>query len=427
MTRGARRLAGLLMAAVAGAAVGQDVRLSAFGTLGYAQSNRSWNYQRFIDDRGSLSRDSRLGVQLDAPLAPAWSFMMQALASPAVDSDRRWDATLPWAFLAWRPDNNLLLRAGVLRLPLQLYSESHEVGTTYSFARLPVEVYSLTPTADMRGVSVSHSWLGEQGDLDLEGYVGHVDSSWRFYSRDGMPGGRDRGAVFVDIHGVYSGLILTARQGDSRLRLGMHRGVVSRRGGAIVAGYPWVPAGGGLGYYQVSNAQPGPGVPTVDHIVNYSLTAGAEVALPADFMLIGEAARRKVQDVTIGTDSWAAYLALQRRIGAWTPYAYIARIRSSQASRRLYAAIDGNRWPDALPGAALVNLSQRSGADGLGIYDQQSVAVGTAYALTPNQLLKAEWLHSRIGLASDFVDTPTGERSGGRSVDVLSVSYSFVF
>lgn len=69
----------------------------------------------------------------------------------------------------------------------------------------------------------------------------------------------------------------------------------------------------------MDNAQPGPGVPAVDEIVSYSATTG--------------------------TDSWAGYLALQRRIGNWTPYAYVAQIRSSAASRRLYVAMNDNSCP----------------------------------------------------------------------------------
>lgn len=421
-----------MLAAAAGAALtlpslAQDVSLSGFGTLGYAQSNRSWTYQRFVDDGGTLQRDTRLGVQIDARLAPEWSATVQASLAPSISSDRQWDVSLPWAFLSWRPSNDLLLRAGKLRLPLLLYSESLDVGTTFEFARLPTEVYSLSPTSDVIGLAISKSWLGETRDVDVEAYVGRAKSSWRIYTRDAVPGLRAQGAGFEDIDLLLAGVLMTVREGDNRYRLSAHRVDVQRKGGPMDVTYPYVPIGGGLGYYQVSNMQPGPGVPTEEGVLNYTFTAGVELALPRNFTLVGEAMRRKVTRMTTGTDSWAAYTALLKRIGPWTPYIYASCIRSSGDSRALSTALNGNTLPDFVPNAAMLNAGQRAAADGLTVFEQSSWAIGTSYTLAPGQKLKAEWLRSRTGSASAFVDAPAGESSGHRTIDVLSFSYNFTF
>lgn len=408
-------------------AVAQEVSLSGFGTVGYAQSNRSYHYQRFIDSRGTFQRDSRLGVQLDASLTPAWSATVQATVAPAPDNDQYWEPSLPWAFLSWRPDNDWLLRAGKLRLPLLRYSETLDVGTTFNFARLPVEVYSLAPTADVTGIAVARNWLGEDMEVNLEGYVGSADSYWRFFRRDGYAGLRPRGAWFEHIEMWLTGVLMTIRDGENRLRLSVHRGDVKRADAPIPVTYPFVPLGNGMGYYQVTNGQPGPDLPTVERVLNYTFTASAEFVLPHGFTLTGEAVRRRVTRATLGADSWAAYVALQRHIGAWTPYVYAARILSSSASRQLYADVNGNQLPVSFPSAGPINASQRAGVDALNVFDQRSVAVGTSYTLTPEQKLKVEWLHSRTGSASDFLDAPAGENSGHRAVDVLSVSYNFTF
>ncbi len=405
----------------------EDVSLSGFGTLGYAQSNRAWTYQRFVDDGGTLQRDTRLGVQFDARLTPEWSVTAQAGLAPSINSDNQWDVSLPWAFLSWRPNNDLLLRAGKLRLPLLLYSENLDVGSTFDFARLPTEVYSLSPTSDVIGLVISKSWLGDPREVDLEAYVGRAESSWRIYTRDAVPGSRAQGAGFEGIDLLLSGVLLTVREGDSRYRLSAHRVDVRRKDGPMNVTYPYVPIGGGLGYYQVSDLQPGPGVPTEKQVLNYTFTAGVELALPRNFTLVSEAMRRRVTRMTTGTDSWAAYVALLKRIGPWTPYVYSARIRSSADSRALYTAMNGNTLPDFVPNAAQLNAGQRAAADGLTVFDQSSWAVGTSYTLAPGQKLKAEWLRSRTGSASAFVDAPTGESSGHRTVDVFSLSYNFTF
>lgn len=427
MSRLVRGLAGCVPVLLAHASVAQELSLSGFGTIGYASSNRPYAYQRFIDSGGTFMRDSRLGIQLDARLAPEWSATVQATLAPAIDHDRQWDVSLPWAFVSWRPDNDWLLRAGKLRLPLLRYSESLDVGTTFNFARLPIEVYSLAPTADVTGVAVARSWLGEVRDISLEAYVGRADSNWRFFRRDEVPGTRPRGAWFERIDMWLAGALLSVRQGEHRFRFSVHRGDVRRSDGPIPVNYPFVPVADGAGYYQVSDTLAGPGVPTADRVLNYTFTLSAEVALPRAFTLTGEAVRRRVTRVTLGTDSWAAYLALQKQIGRWTPYVSVSRILSSAASREAYAAVNTNRLPAALSGAAALNPTQRAGADGLNVFDQRSWAVGTAYALTSQQKLKAEWLHSQTGSASDFIDAPAGENSGHRSVDVLSLSYHFTF
>lgn len=420
-------LAGCSVFAASLPAAAQEFSLSGFGTVGYAQSNRPYRYQRFIDSGGTFQRDSRLGVQLDASLTPAWSATVQATLAPAPDNDRNWELALPWAFLSWRPDNDWLVRAGKLRLPLLRFSETLDVGTTFNFARLPVEVYSLAPTADVTGMAVARSWLGEERDVSLEGYLGSAESYWRFFRRDAIPGSRPRGAWFEHIEMWLTGVLLTVREGDNRLRLSVHRGDVKRADAPIPVTYPFVPGAGGVGYYQVTDVLPGPGVPTVERVLNYTFTASAEFVLPHDFTLTGEAVRRRVTRATLGTDSWAAYVALQRRIGAWTPYVYAARILSSSASRRLYSDVNGNMLPATSAGAEVLNLTQRAGVDSLNVFDQRSVAVGTSYTLTPQQKLKVEWLHSRTGSASDFLDAPAGENNGHRAVDVLSLSYSFTF
>lgn len=72
-------------------------------------------------------------------------------------------------------------------------------------------------------------------------------------------------------------------------------------------------------------------------------------------------------------------------------------------------------------------LTQRAGADLIDPYEQQSLAIGTAYHLSRTSVLKAEWLHTCTGALSSFVNAPPGEDSGGRAINVFSLSYSHTF
>ena len=83
--------------------------------------------------------------------------------------------------------------------------------------------------------------------------------------------------------------------------------------------------------------------------------------------------------------------------------------------------------PASVPGAVLINASQRAGADGILAYDQSSWAVGTSYSFSATSKLKAEWMRVRIGQTSSLVDAPPASNIRNQHINVLSMSYNVVF
>ncbi|MBT9520536.1 MAG: hypothetical protein IV101_06545, partial [Dechloromonas sp.] len=129
-----------MLAALSMPAQALDLTWSGFGTVGFAQSDKSYKYQRFIDNHGTFKRDTILGGQLDARLSQQWSATIQAKLAPSDHNDTDWQTSLAWAFVSWRPSDDWLIRAGKIRLPLMLNTENNDVGATFDFARLPQEV-----------------------------------------------------------------------------------------------------------------------------------------------------------------------------------------------------------------------------------------------------------------------------------------------
>lgn len=406
----------------------QDVRYSAFGTIGYARSTTEHLYQRAIDGDGTLARDSIFGVQLDAALAPGLSATVQARLAPAGNSDEEVNLRLPWIFLSWRPDNALTLQAGKMRLPVLLYAENIDVGTTFPFARLPVEIYAILPSWDFYGLSASGHWAPGSLEVDLDGFAGWSRMSTRVYLRN-RPGLNGPMAWFEGTHGGLAGTVLTVRREESRFRLGLLVWDTQLDTLSFAKDYPYVPIAPGIGYYQTANDMPGPGVQMLAKTRAHILTAGFENELPAGFRAVGEGVVRWSDRVATaaGTDAWGGYLALLRPTGAWTPYVYGATLRSSSRARKLYAALNGSRVPDFVPGAAQINATQIWGADSVVLSDQRTWAVGTSYALARGQAIKAEWQRTHVGRKSAFLDVPEGAPEGGRQLDVFSLSYSFSF
>jgi hypothetical protein len=423
----ATALAGaLLLSAPLAQAV--DWTYSGFGTIGYAQSDRPYKYQRFIDDKGSFKRDTVLGGQVDAQLSPEWSATVQATVAPSLRNDETWSLTPSWAFVSWRPANDWLIRLGKQRIPIYLNSENRDVGQTYDFVRLPTEVYAMAPTNDCNGLYVSHNWLpalGEVtlGEVTLDAFMGQADLDVRSYSRD-------MGVKFIHARTNIAGLALTLRTESATWRLGFDHAVTRMRDGSrLTNAFPYVsnPYVPGLAYYAVA---PGMGteVGTTSSLLNDVIMLGADVEVAPNWRVVSELARNVQQRTQVGANTAGGYVALLHKMDRFTPYISYAKLRSMGASVKVVNQLDGVQVPAYIPGADQLNASQRAAADSVPIYDQDSVAIGTSYALTPQSKLKAEWMRTRIGNRSAMVDSPAGGEVVRRErINVLSVSYNFAF
>lgn len=414
---------------------GPRLSWSAFGTLGLTQSDQPFTYQRFIRDHATAERDSVLGVQLDAQFSPEWSATVQLRLGPAEDHESRWRLHPSWAFVAWRPDNDWLLRLGRMRVPFFLRSEQLDVGQTYDEARLPTEFYLLAPTSDFNGLNLSRSLAVADGELSVDGYLGQTTLTKRSWQREALPSPvpgqpplHNAGPQYrqADVDAV--GGVLTWRAPDTTLRAGMHRLTVGLSDGRRVLARPvWAPLGPGLGYWQTSNQLPGPGVQEATRFREWLYAVGVDHRFDARWRVAAELMRLRQSGTVMAVDAWAAAATVSRQWRAFTPYVSLAAAHSTQDSTAMARALDSTRLPDALPGASLLNGSMRAAADQTLIFRQASLALGSSWALDTHSKLKLEWMHTRAQ-QSQLIDVPAGEPlARPRHVNVLSLSYSFVY
>lgn len=409
---------------------GSGLRLSAsaFGTLGWAQSDQPWAYQRHLDEDGTLRRDSVFGAQLDAQFTPEWSATVQARLAPSTRHESRWDLRASWAFAAWRPNNDWLLRLGKLRAPLFLRSEQLDVGQTYAEMRLPAEIYTLAPTNDFTGPHLTRTWNLGSGEFTAEAYRGSARLTKRTWLRQGLPPQQPAGHQYTDVDTTLQGLVGTWRAPDYTARVGLHHSRTERVDGQGFSVRPvWAPLGPGIGYWQTEAGTPGPGAPRVAAINNVVLSLGGEARWGAGWRVSGELVRILQRDVELGNETTGANLTLYRQWGAFTPYLGLSSLRSSGAEPGWQRTLDSSTVPAMVPGAGLLNGLMRVRADGTQVYDQWSLALGSAYALSPRHRLKLEWLHTRARVSS-MIDVPAGEPlERPRRVNVLSFGMSFVY
>lgn len=415
----------------AGSAAAIDWAFSGFATLGYARSNQSFAYQRYVDDQGTLKRDSVAGFQIDAKLGPEFAATLQTKLAAPTHRDDGVRASIAWGFLSWRPNNEWLLRAGKFRVPLYVHSETQDIGTTFDTATLPVEVYSQSPTNDFTGVSASRSWNTSNGEVVLDAYWGRARTSTRVFSRyditEAFPDAFARPGYLSLLVNV-SGLALAFRRNDDLYRAALVRAQLKSRSPLLfVDHYPFkeIPELPGVGYYDPEDIfferaalKSRVRVPVV--------ILGLDVGGPFGTRVAAEFGRRIVKE-TLGFDSKGAYVSVRRRWGAWTPYLTLATLRSTDGDRAEFAAVDNQRVPDFLPLAPLINLLQRASADSIVIYDQTSLALGTSYRLSPTSILKAEWQRVRVGQYSALIDPPLGVTIHHQRINLFSLSYSVVF
>lgn len=418
-------LAATLSTLAALPAAAQELGWSAFGTVGWSQSDRAFRYQRFVDDDGTAERDTRLGLQGDVRFGPQWSATVQLKLEPSDRREDGWHAKAAWAFVGWRPADDWLLRAGRLRVPLYLHSESMDVGVTHDMAQLPPAMYSIAPTTDFDGLAGARTWALAEHDLSLDAYHGKARTFARFWYRDGVPGVLPAGALYRGIEVRSSGVVLTLRGADGLWRAGVHRTRTRPTDGTQPLVRPvWVDTGLGFGFWQVA----GPGVETVSAVRNTVYTLGAEQPLAAGFRVMAEYARNRQYDTELGSDTAGGYAALLYPAGRFTPYVAAGRIRASQGLLDWYDRLTQTQVPAFVPNADQINGAARTAAESTYAIDQRTVALGSSYAIDAHQKVKLQWQRTRIGRVSRLVDTPPGEPTpSGTAVRMWTLNYNFSF
>jgi hypothetical protein len=425
--RWAMLLGAVALEAAVPCVMAQDISVSGYGTIGYSRSDQSFTYQRFIDNNGTLWRDSIAGLQADAKFANGLGATLQVKVAPARDSDNQYEPSVAWAFLSYRPTNDWLFRIGKQRLPLYLYSETVDVGVTYDFARLPPEMYSLSPINDFTAVSFSKVWETPNGDLTLDGIWGQSrNSPFRFWVRDNIPPIQQSGAVFMNEDFKGGGLAISFKRHDDIYRVSAFR-VRVKFSEPFPTTYPFVSLMPNIGYYQVDNSMPGPGVPMTSSVMATVVSIGASVGLGSGFRVIGELAETHAPSSDIMTKGARGYASIQKGFDNWTPYLTYAFLRSAASTRNLYNNVNYNTVPEFIPASAQINASQRAGADFVPADDQYSWMLGTSYAFSATSKLKAEYMRTHVRDMSSAVDAPSGANIKNQNISVVSVSYNFVF
>lgn len=136
-----------------------EYRLNGFGSagithLGGEENGRTYGVAGQTNDSWRGDQLSKLGGQIQYGVTDTIGLTFQATVKPEQDN---WKANLEWAYISWQANDRLILRAGRLRNPVYMYSETLDVGFTYPWLRLPDEVYSQVQLSNYEGADAVYT------------------------------------------------------------------------------------------------------------------------------------------------------------------------------------------------------------------------------------------------------------------------------
>lgn len=149
--------------------------------LGGEESGRSYGIHGQVNDRWRGDDLSRIGAQLTYDLTEDLVATAQATLAPEQDS---WGIDLDWLYLGWQATDRLTLRAGRLRNPVYMYSETLNVGVTYPWLRLPDEVYYQLQISNYEGIDLLYDTPLSFGSVTWQVNLGQAHNRDHFIHDD---------------------------------------------------------------------------------------------------------------------------------------------------------------------------------------------------------------------------------------------------
>ncbi|MGC8120372.1 hypothetical protein [Marinobacter sp. VGCF2001] len=321
------------------------VRFNGFFSTGYARASNDAGYAG-ITDESEVSDLSLFALQGTFDVTQKSQVVMQLVGRGADD----WEPQVEWAYLSHRPTNNLQIRAGKMRIPFFMYSDSLEVGYAQPWARPPQSVYGPIAVTSYVGADASYNLNFDNSSLTATGFTGFTDE-------DGNSGDvqlrniAGMNLTWTDYVWTLRGVAATAEADIDATRLA-----------ALVP----------------------PGIPVDSELADgdrgnfFGLGASYD---DGSWQIIGEVTRVEVDGKFADTDS--AYLSVGHRFGSWTPYVAAGWTESQDDDERAGAFI-----PGAVP-ESILN------------YQRNEYSIGTRWDITPGVAIKADITHV-TGLQKGF-------------------------
>lgn len=369
-----------------------DWLISGFGTVAVTRvGDRDVSFSHPANLRTGRPRldfgaDSVLGLQASGKLGERTGLTLQVLSSDT--HAHRFRPRVAWAFLSHESKPGLTLRAGRMRAPFFMLSDSNDIRYAHPWVRPPVEVYGLNPFNEVTGVDLLWRTQVGHADIELQPFIG-TGGSHRF--PDGNASLSSHRGLSIGIDTGRLSLHFSHARGQLNLR---YRDPLF---GFVVGNLP-------AGQEHIAKRLSGKGAQAQFSSLGFSWDDG-------QWSFMGEVAIRSANRFLGRSTGW--HLTAARRIGEWTPFIALSEQRRNRSVVRADPSV---------PGLEAYLLSRNAA--------QRSLALGLRWDLQPGLAAKGQWSRSKVDRRGwgSFAPDPDATRSpAGRRFDTLSLSLDFVF
>ncbi len=358
-------------------AVNDNIHINGFLTAAVAKLDEEANLAG-VDDEASFDALSVFGLQLSIDIDDRLSVTTQLLGRGIDD----YDIEAEWAFVKYKINETLDVRAGKMRLPYFFFSDFLDVGHTFPWITPPIEAYGSMPTSIYNGVDLLH--YREYGDFTFrfQPFVGQSNDRIRLTTT-----GEDADLRFDNMRGI----ILHATDDTFTFRL-----MVEKH--SLTLGLEDTPTTGGLfailaenGFHEVINQ-----MNAQDEDVTF-LEAGFSYD-DENVLIIAEWTRRDIEGSVLPKTADGYYGTFGYRFGDWMPHITFSK-EESEIRPEITASFPTD-VPELAGLIATVDAARQSGD-----LSQESVTVGLRYDFAENAALKFEWKHVKSKLGVNLFGT----------------------
>lgn len=370
-------------------------QFSGFATAGAVYTNDDdLQFARVgIDEPGGnkvdTGPDSVLGLQAGLRLGERNTAVLQLVARETQRGDH--DPRAALAFISHALTPELTIRAGRLRSPFFMLSDTADINYNQTWVRPPVEVYGLNPFSDLDGIDLLHRSRIGGTFVEFHPYAGRSEVPV-------IGGGRARLSDLFGMRITVEAGRLSLSAGYARADLAVHRSSASFRAFIDALDLPAA----------LERQLSGSGADASFSSLGLQWDDGK-------WIVSAEVARNTAS--AFANSATGAYLSAARRFGNLAPYVSLAR--QWQDEPLVDAAEAGADAPKIAPFNRSRNQAQRS------------LTAGVRWDVLRNTAVKAEFAHIRTdrGAHGTFIARENAFVPGldDKSINLMSVSIDVVF
>jgi len=292
-------LATALLAA-SGSVMAQDVSFSGFGTLGYTENDavEGANFAR-ENDKGTYLGGTVLGIQAETSVGEVDLIAQVKFGQDAV-LDGKLSGSVEYAFARAGLTDDIMVRAGRLRAPFYMNSETLDVGAVRLENGNPLSVYSQAPFNNYNGMDFIYTTDMGDNELSVQLFAGSEEFDVRMNKY--MAAGYKANYI--------AGLNVAYVMDELKLRAGY---TIGEMDGPALTGSEAMDV----------NDDPGS-----------FLTAGFAYD-NGELIVQGEFAQRSVEEALSMTANTGAYLTAGMRIDKFTPYVTMQALDTNSKNKAI--------------------------------------------------------------------------------------------